>query len=193
MSAVLQNLKAILAAIMAIVMYSIPLSAQQAGDLQARRDLPALYAELSNADADAAVALVREIHLEWRRSGSVTMDLLLRRGTDALERGDSAAAIDHFTALTDHAPDFAAGWYGRAKAFFAAEQWGLAVADLEHVLAIDPDHFEAIYALGALLEQANRPQKALAAYQLALGIHPHYDDAQEASERLKTKVGGRDL
>jgi len=178
---------------MAIVMYSIPLSAQDAGGVQPPRDLPALYAELAEAEEDAAIALVREIELEWRRSGSVTLDLLLRRGTDALERGDTGAAIDHFTALTDHAPDFAAGWYGRAKAFFATQQWGLAVADLEHVLAIDPDHFEAIYALGAILEQSDRPKKALVAYQLALGVHPHYDDAQQAVARLTPKVGGRDL
>lgn len=193
MSAHLQNLKAILAAIMAIVMYSIPLSAQDAGTAQPPRDLSALYAELGRADENSYLQLEREIALEWRRSGSVTVDLLLRRGTDALERGDYPAAIDHFTALTDHAPDFASGWYGRARAFFLSEQWGVAISDLEHALAIDPNHFEALYALAAILEQTDHPRKALKAYQLALAIHPHYEDAKEGIARLKPKLGGHDL
>ncbi len=193
MSAHLQNLKAILAAIMAIVMYSIPVFAQDSAAVQPQRDLPALYDELAVAGPDDAVLLVREISLEWSKSGSVTVNLLLRRGTDALERGDADAAIEHFTAVTDHAPEFAAGWNGRAKAWFERGNWGLAVADLEHVLALDPNHFEAVFGLAAILEQAGQPQKALAAYQLALGIHPHYDEAKQAVTRLKPIVGGRDL
>jgi len=35
------------------------------------------------------------------------MDLLLQRGQEAMDNEDYEAAIEHFTALTDHAPDFA--------------------------------------------------------------------------------------
>ena len=37
------------------------------------------------------------------------MDLLLGRGNEALEAEDYPTAIEHFSALIDHAPDFAEG------------------------------------------------------------------------------------
>ena len=38
------------------------------------------------------------------------MDLLLERGRKAMSEGDTNTAIEHLTALTDHAPNFAEGW-----------------------------------------------------------------------------------
>lgn len=43
---------------------------------------------------------------------------------------DYATAIEHLTALTDHAPNFAEGWHTRATAFYLIDEYGLALADL---------------------------------------------------------------
>lgn len=191
MSAIRFNLKPIVAALFAIVMYSLPLAGQQAAP--ASLALDGLYDRLASASPAEAKGLEREIRLEWRKTGSPAMDLLLKRGTEALERGDYAVAVEHLTALTDHAPDVAEGYHARARAYFRTEQIGPAMADLEQALSLDPRHYEAAHGLAVVLEDLGRTQQAFAAYQLVLSIHPHYDPAAEAVTRLKSQVEGLKL
>ena len=81
-----------------------------------QQDLDALFAELADPDAGDWQRAEQDIWREWSKSGSPAMDLLLQRGRDALQAGEVGAAIEHLTALTDHAPDFAEGWNARATA-----------------------------------------------------------------------------
>lgn len=191
MSANRFNLKPIVAALFAIVMYSLPLAGQQA--VTATDRLAGFYDDLATASQAEARGLEREIRLEWRKTGSPAMDLLLKRGRDALERGDYVVAIEHLTALTDHAPDVAEGYHARALAYFRVEQIGPAMADLERALALDPRHYEAAHGLAVVLEALDRPQQAYAAYRVVLSLHPHYDAAAEAVTRLKSRVEGLKL
>ncbi len=177
------NLKRIVAACAAIVMNSIPAMAQDAS----------LYDRLKDAEPKDAIVLEREIKLAMSRSGSPAMDLLLRRGRKALERGEVAAALDHLSALTDHAPNFAEGWHARARAHHSAGQAGVALGHLETALALNPNHFQALYGLGVILEEMNQPELAYDAYSLVLEIHPHYQDAQTARQRLQAQVLGQRL
>ena len=121
------------------------------------------------------------------------MDLLLKRGRDALEAGDSQAAIDHFSALLDHAPNFAEGWHMRSVTFSRVGRYGLALADIERALALNPRHFNAIYGLGVILEELNRPEMAHRAFSRVLAIHPHHEAVTKALERLGSQVGGSAL
>lgn len=185
------NLKAIVAATAMTVTFSLPLP------LLAQSGTPpseaALLAELAHADPVDAQAIDRELQALWRKSGSASMDLLLARGVKALERGDTAAAIEHLTALTDHAPDFARGWYERARAYFVAGLYGPSVADLEHALALNPNDYDAIFALGTIFEQFRDPENAYAAYLQAKAIHPTHEEVTKALDRLAPLVGGKKL
>lgn len=191
MSAIVYNLKPIVAALFAIVMFSLPAVGQGAGP--APSVLDGLYDSLATASPADAKGIEREIRLEWRKTGSPAMDLLLKRGREALERGEFAVAVEHLTALTDHAPDVAEGYHMRARAYFRTDQIGPALADLETALALDPRHYEAAHGLAVVLEELDRPQQAYAAYRLVLSIHPHYDPAAEAVTRLKAEVEGLKL
>ncbi len=121
------------------------------------------------------------------------MDLLLKRGKDAFEAGQTQDAIEHLTALTDHAPDFAEGYYYRAMSYFHADMIGPAFGDIEMVLSLNPRHFGAIEALGFLLENLNRFDMAKEAYERVLAIHPHHKDVREALDRLAPHLSGQDL
>ena len=134
-----------------------------------------------------------KIWREWSRSGSASMDLLLQRGRKAMQAGDTAKAIEHLTALTDHAPDFAEGWNARATAFFTADQFGLSISDIQRPLALNPKHFGALQGLGRILEELDREKEALKAYEAAAAIHPHRDGLKESIERLEKKVSGQDM
>ncbi len=165
-----------------------------AGPLQAGPErLERLYEQLRQADAREAAALSREIEREWRQSGSPAMDLLLKRGSDALEAGDTEAAIAHLTALTDHAPDFAEGWHQRARAFIAAGRLGPAVADLGRVLALEPRHYEALAALGGILAETGRTGLAIRAFREVLAIYPRHAEISRALGYLESRAGGKDL
>lgn len=187
MSALNHFLKNIVTAFVAIVMFSLPCAAVE----QARLDR--LFAQLQDADAAEAGKIGDEIVLELSKSGSAAMDLLLKRGRDALEANDTRAAIEHLTALTDHAPEFAEGWHMRAVAYSRSGRYGPAIADLERALALTPRHFEAIYGLGVILEELDRPEMAIEAYERVLEIHPHYEDVADVLDRLNAALAGKEL
>lgn len=152
-----------------------------------------LFTRLATAEEAAAGRIEQEIWIEWSKSGSPAMDLLLQRGRDAMAAGDLTTAVDHFTALIDHAPDFAEGYNARATAYFQEGQFGPSVADIAKTLSLNPRHFGAMAGFGMILEQTNQPDRALEVYTAALAIHPHLAGVLEAVERIKTEAHGRDL
>ncbi|MEM9580174.1 MAG: tetratricopeptide repeat protein [Pseudomonadota bacterium] len=166
-------------------MYSIPL----AGFAQTA-DVDGLLKDLATAPEAEAKTLARDVRRHWSRSGSASADLLLKRGRDALRAQKLPVAIEHFTALTDHAPEFAEGWHMRASAYYQAELYGPAIEDLARTLALNPNHFDAIQGLGAIFEQLGDHDRAYDAYTQVLAIHPYHADVIEAMERLESKVKG---
>lgn len=159
----------------------------------AEPDIAALLEDLAREDNSGWRRTEREIVREWSRSGSASMDLLLQRGREALRAGDHRAAIDHLTALTDHAPDFAEGWNARAIAYFNAGLYGPALDDIGRTLTLNPNHFGALAGLGMILRELDDKARALAAFRAALAIHPHQERIKEAVSRLEAETGGREL
>lgn len=159
----------------------------------APQDLAGMMQQLRDAEAGAAESIADRIRREWDKSGSASADFLLRRGETALEEGEYEQAIDHLTALTDHAPDFAAGWALRARTWFEMDQYGRAIGDLEHVIALNPQHFDALMGLAIMLDEMNKPEDAYEAYMQVKAIHPHQAGLSEALERLEREVLGQDI
>ncbi|SNX74632.1 hypothetical protein SAMN05878503_12435 [Cereibacter ovatus] len=176
----------IVAAILPLILAFGPAVAEAPG-------LDDLFSRLKEADAAAAGRIEREIWMEWSKSGSASADLLLDRGRKAMAAGDTKLAIEHLTALVDHAPDFAEGWNARATAYFRAGQFGPSMADIARVLTLNPRHFGAMAGLGAMLEATEQRDRALAAYRAALAIHPHLDGVEQAVERLEAEAAGQKL
>jgi len=186
MSLLHTNLKRTVTAGLLTVMFSLPLTAQAV-------DEATLLSQLAEAEPDAAIRIDRELQAMWRKSGSSSMDLLFRRGQDAMEDGEITKAIEHFTALTDHAPEFAEGWHMRAQAFYAKELFGPAVADLERALTLNPHNYNAIFGLAAILERFGDPERAYEAYSRVKAMHPHHEDVEAALARLESQVDGTAL
>jgi tetratricopeptide (TPR) repeat protein len=152
-----------------------------------------LFTRLQAAPEDEAGRIEQEIQIEWSKSGSPALDLLLQRGRDALEMGDTEAAIEHLTALVDHDPGFAEGWSARAAAFYQAGDFGPAMADIAQVLVLNPRHFGALSGLGMIFEASEDPERALKAYEAALALHPHLEGARDAVARLSAQTEGQEL
>ncbi|WP_236638271.1 tetratricopeptide repeat protein [Mangrovicoccus ximenensis] len=172
----------------------LALACSVASPLAAAADrLDDLFAQLQDPETENWSGVESEIWQEWSRSGSPAMDLLLQRGREAMEAGELEAAVDHLTALTDHAPDFAEGWNARATAFYQEGELGLAVADIERTLALNPRHFGALSGFGMILEELGHVAQALDVYHAALAIHPHQPNVEEAIERIKRELGEQDI
>ena len=163
---------------------AVPPAAETADPLA---DLYALLADPGNDDWALAEA---DVQREWSKSGSPAMDLLLRRGREAMATGDYPTAIEHLTALTDHAPDFAEGWNARATAFYFAGNLGLSMHDIRRTLALNPHHYGALAGLGMIFEDLGLTDSALRAYRASLAIHPHQDGVQQSVERLTKATEG---
>ncbi len=155
--------------------------------------LDQLFEQLHEADVEDFVEIEREIIEIWAHSGSAAMDMLLERGEIAITQRDYPKAIEHLSALIDHAPDFAEGWNARATAFFANDQYGPALADVERVLALEPRHFNALQGLGLIMQELGQSDLALRAFEMALAIHPNDPDLKQMLERLDAEAGDVDI
>lgn len=153
-------------------------------------DLAPLYAELADPANDGWARAEADIIRAWSQSGSAAMDLLLKRGLAAMDAGDLPAALDHLTALTDHAPDFAEGWATRAAALYLDAQPGPALADLRRALVLEPHQFAALTLAGTIYEEMGDTDRALAAFEHSLRLHPHQQEAIDAQARLRQARDG---
>jgi tetratricopeptide (TPR) repeat protein len=155
--------------------------------------LDTLFAELKQPGREDWERIEGEITRIWSRSGSPAMDLLLRRGNEALEAEDYPTAVEHFSALVEMAPGFAEGWNARATVFFLMGELSLSMADIEHVLAIEPRHFGALSGLGFIFEAMDEPERALAAFEAVHALNPNRPSVSEAITRLERSAGETEL
>ncbi|MCR9086320.1 MAG: tetratricopeptide repeat protein [Rhodobacteraceae bacterium] len=188
MKALGPQIKRFVASFLLAAAFPLALTAQ---GLAEQADIEELYDRLQDPELSNWEGVEDDIWAAWARSGSESIDLLLRRGQDALEEEDNEAAIEHFTAAIDHAPDFAEAYNGRATAFFQMERYGQSLADIEMVLALNPRHFGALTGLALILEALDQPEDALSAYRAVAAIHPHRPNVKDAIERLEAKLEGR--
>lgn len=155
--------------------------------------LDELFAELAEPGRADWPQIEAEIVRLWSQSGSPAMDLLLRRAAEEIEAEDYPAAIEHLSALTDHAPEFAEGWNARATAFYMLDEYALSMADIERTLALNPRHFGALEGLASIFEQLGEPELALKALEAAHDINPNRPSVQEGLARLQRMTGAVEL
>lgn len=140
-----------------------------------------------------AKRLEQRILRAWHRSGSATVDLLIRRANAAIKDEDYALALEYLDTIVVLAPDFAEGWNKRATVYYLIDEYQRAIADIGRVLALEPRHFGALGGLGMIFRELNDRERALSAFRRALDVHPFFGDIRSAAERLEVEVEGRGI
>ena len=191
MSTILQVLKAGGTAILLLASISFAAIAQE--ETSAPPTLDELLQKLADPETTNWKQIERQIRTEWSRSGSASIDLLYQRAQKALDDEDLDAALEHFTALTDHAPEFAEGWNGRATALFQKDMYGPAMEDLRKALALNPEHFGAMTGLAVILQNTGFMKEALQVWYAVEAAHPHRQEMIDAIKALEARVGGTAL
>ena len=152
-----------------------------------------LFLQLQKSSAEEYHEFEREIIDIWNHSGSPAMDLLLKRGQVAMAVQNFPKAIEHLSALIDHAPEFAEGWNARATVYYLTNQYALSIADIRQTLMLNPRHFGALSGLGLILEDIGNIKGAFKAYNMASEIHPHLQNVNEALILLGPDIDGVEL
>ncbi len=122
----------------------------------------------------------------WFRGDSVEQGRELRL---ALSLNDSAQQLVALDDVIQLHPDFAEVYNQRAILWFRRGQYGKAVADCEHALRLNPNHFGAASGLGQCHLRMNRPHAALRALALALDLNPTLNHLAETIQSLRQTLG----
>ncbi len=158
-------------------------------DRQARLD--ELFDRLGKtADPRIAKPIADSIWSQWFRSGSASIDLMMRWSNAAMADRRYAMALDFLDQVVIRAPDYAEGWNRRATLHFTMDNYAKSMNDIERVLALEPRHFGALSGMATILEQSGNKRAALAAWQRTLEVYPAMQSAQDAVVRLSDDLAG---
>jgi tetratricopeptide (TPR) repeat protein len=159
-----------------------------------RHTLDDLYTKLAAAkDPDEAKSLASLIGNIWLRSGSDTANLLMQRALDAIGRHDYKVASDMLDRIIALKPDWAEAWNKRAAVRFYQGDFDGAMADVEHVLKLEPKHFGALDGMGSILQRTGFDKRALEVFRRSLQIYPFQPDVQKIVDKLQLDVEGQGI
>ncbi len=155
-------------------------------------DLPALFERLQEPLTPQEAAEVdQRIWLLWLHSEDEAVNRLMSRGIIAMQRGALERALDRFDEIVSLAPDYAEGWNKRATVLYMMGRHSDSVADVQHVLNLEPRHYGALSGLGMILLALGREQEALPWLRRALTLNPYLHGVRslvaDLAERLKGK------
>jgi tetratricopeptide (TPR) repeat protein len=166
--------------------------AQQLGDPVSNLDF--LFDALKIApDDETARAIEQRIWAIWAVSKSDTANLLMTRVRKAIEDKDLDLALKLLDAIVRIKPDYVEAWNRRATIYFMKNDFGKSLADIRHVLKLEPRHFGALSGLGLILQELGDDRHALDVYRRALAIYPRLERVPDTVKRLEEKVEGKDI
>jgi tetratricopeptide (TPR) repeat protein len=159
-----------------------------------RQKLDDLYARLAvSKDADESGGLMAAIERLQLDSGSSTGDLLMARAIAAL----GIRNLDACSALLDRIivlqPEWAEAWNKRATVRYLKGDDQGSMADIAHVLVLEPRHYGALSGMGMILERRGFKDDALRAFRRALEVAPQLASVRAAVDRLTAAANGQSL
>ena len=159
-----------------------------------RHTLDDLYGKLTAAsDEDEAKGLATLIANIWMRSGSDTANLLMQRAQQAIQKKDLSVALELLDKIVVLQPNWSEGWNKRASVRYAQGDLDGSMADVEHVLRLEPKHFGALEGMAMILQKTGLDKRALEVYRRALAIYPHQPEVQELVDKLTLQVEGQGI
>jgi tetratricopeptide (TPR) repeat protein len=147
--------------------------------------LPALFDQLKQAPSSEAEAPIQQqIWAIWFVSGDPEIDRLMTAGDAAMTARDYGQALDLFNRVIAQRPAFAEGWNRRATLYYAMGEYRKSLADIDHVLTLEPRHFGALSGLGLVNIKLERMAAAADAYRRYLEIVPKNEDARQTLDMI---------
>jgi tetratricopeptide (TPR) repeat protein len=150
-----------------------------------------LFVKLAETeDAQSATLVAEEIYAIWTESGSASVNLLLRRGSEAEAKGNPKLARIMYNHTVDLAPDFSEAWARSARLALTQKKYNRALNESLKTLELEPRHFYTLWTMGNVLEVLNRPDEALEAYRESNRLYPELKAVKDRLAELDTEVNG---
>lgn len=101
---------------------------------------------------------------------------LFKKASEFYDKNEDAKALIVFDRCIKQNVNLETSYYKRANCKTALGRSQEAIADLENVLRLNPQHYEANFNLGGLYFDAKNYDKAVSFYQKAVSINPKSDN-----------------
>ena len=141
-------------------------------------------------DEESANLVAEEISAIWIESGSASVNLLLRRGSEATAKGNAKLARKMYNHAVDLAPDYTEAWARSARLALTQKKYNRALNESLKTLKLEPRHFYTLWTLGNVLEVLDRKDEALEAYREANRLNPELKAVKDRLEQLEIEIGG---
>jgi len=148
--------------------------------------LDKLFAELhGNLDETTSKLIEVQIWSVWANESTPEAVAQLAEASSAMNAGAFDVAEKKLIAIVQAHPDFAEAWNRRATLYFMQGRYEESLADISHVLDLEPRHFGALSGKGMVLRAQGKPAEALRAMKDALEINPYAAGLKDSVERLE--------
>ena len=127
------------------------------------------------------------------QSGSDTADLVMQRAVMAMEAKDYPTATDLLDKIITLQPGWAEAWNKRATVRYLVDDDAGSMADIGHVLALEPRHVGALSGMGLILHRNGEDRAALTVLRRAAGINPQDAQVKSMVDDLAHAVEGNAL
>lgn len=176
-----------------VILMGVGLAGEASADQNAA-NLDKLFQELAKAEHPmTAQQLEHEIWRAWLEIDDEAVESELKAGMRDMSSSQFEESIEHFTRVTEMAPEFAEGWNKRATAYFYNGELARSMRDIQKVLSLEPRHFGAISGMGLIFLEQGNERAALDAFRQVLEIHPQSQSANRHVDRLSDKLDGHGI
>ena len=158
-------------------------------------DLDGLFSELQRVTSDAnAKNVVAEIWQRWTAfEDDPRATSLMATGIRQMNLGQLRNAERIFTEIISAHPTHAEAWNKRATVRFMRGDDKGSRSDIARVIDLEPRHFGALSGLGMINIRSGDLPAALQAFEAAVRVNPHMDQAEAMIRELRAKLRGRAL
>ena len=171
------------------------LIAGNAGADQRDPDLDGLFSELQRVGSDAAAKdVVAEIWQRWTAfDDDPRATNLMAIGIRQMNLGQFRNAERIFTEIINTHPTHAEAWNKRATVRFMRGDDKGSRSDIARVIDLEPRHFGALSGLGMINMRSGDLPAALQAFEAAVRVNPHMEQAEAMIRELRATLRGRAL
>ena len=148
------------------------------------RKLDHLFGRLAESGLVEAERIQDDIWKQWMSHPDRAVARRLHEATEAIVQrklGDAERILDELIATH---PDFAEAWNKRATVRYMQHRDEECLADLAQVLRLEPRHFGAMCSFAQIGIDRGEPDLAIYAFDIALRINPHLDEARATARWL---------
>ena len=158
-------------------------------------DLDGLFSELQRVTSDAAAKdVVAEIWQRWTAfEDDPRATSLMAIGVRQMNLGQLRNAERIFTEIISAHPAHAEAWNKRATVRFMRGDDKGSRSDIARVIDLEPRHFGALSGLGMINMRSGDLPAALQAFEAAVRVNPHMDQAEAMIRELRATLRGRAL